>query len=577
LRHFKRIALFCFVLLLVLLAACSSKDSKAKEEKKEAAVKEIEELKSDTLKASNPAAAPEISQKRGNTVVVGLVEPGGVFTPYFNESGYDGNVQSAIFSSLVEVNEDGEPIPGLAEKWEISEDELTYTFQLRDGLLFDDGSPLTAKDVEFTLTLLHDPGFPGTFDITKAQIAGGLDYKKGKADHVSGINVIDDKTIEIKTEKVNARTLSLISGYVLKKDYYGKGYKKGSVDHLKGLHQKPVGNGPFRYVKYLPGQEVRYEANEHYHGGKPQVDQFIYKIIEGDSQALFETGELDFSSFKATSENLDFLKSLEFANVTTTTYSNYSYIAFNHRKEIFKDSNVRKAFILGLDREAFVKASNQEYGRVANVPVGPNSWAYTDKIGKPEYNPEKAKQLLEEAGWKAGKDGIREKDGKKLKVYYYTSTGGSGDTLVPIAKENYKEIGIDLQVEQMDFNALLARVDKGDHDLVSFGTTLLSDPYSGISGFHSKETAEKDSTFHGYGSKELDQLIDDTVATTDQAERTKAFHKLYEALEEDPPQILLNYSTVLSASNARVEGLIPNGYTGISSSLKNLKVVEVKK
>ena len=133
------------------------------------------------IKAENPAASPQLAINRGDTVVVGLQEPGGVFTPYFNTSGYDGNVQSVMFPPLVEINEAGEPIPGLAETWDVSEDGLAYTYNLRDGLLFDDGTPFTAKDVEFTLTLLHDPSYPGSTDITEAKVVGGLDYKNGDA------------------------------------------------------------------------------------------------------------------------------------------------------------------------------------------------------------------------------------------------------------------------------------------------------------------------------------------------------------------------------------------------------------
>ncbi len=131
-----------------------------------------------------------------------------------------------MFPPLVDINEAGEPVEGLAESWKISEDELTYTYFLRDGLTFDDGTPLTAEDVEFTLTILHDPSYGGGTDITEAMVVGGLDYKEGDAENISGINVIDENTIEITTEEVNARSLRLLGGQVLKKDYYGADYER---------------------------------------------------------------------------------------------------------------------------------------------------------------------------------------------------------------------------------------------------------------------------------------------------------------------------------------------------------------
>ena len=573
-------AFLTIFVLSFIIAACSSDNAGGKTNTGDNAGKDKDKgsekivVEDTRIEAENPSASPQLATNRGDTVVVGLNEPGGVFTPYFNTSGYDGNVQSVMFPPLVDINEAGEPIAGLAESWDISEDGLTYTYHLRDGLLFDDGTPVTAGDVEFTLTLLHDPSYAGGTDITEAKVVGGLDYKNGDAEAVSGIRVIDEKTIEITTEEVNARSLRLLGGQVLKKDYYGADYQKGNLDYLNGLHLKPVGAGPFRFVDYLPGQEIRFEANEHFYDGKPKVSQFIYKTTEGDSQQFFQTGELDYSALSANQDNFEFLQALGFADTNVYTSSAYSYMTFNHENPIFKDPKVRQAFILGLDRQTIIDAHYQGYAQVANIPVSPTSWAYTDKIGSTEYDPEQAKQLLEEAGWKEGSNGVREKDGEKLVVYYFTSAGGLADTLIPIAKENYKELGIDLQVEQMDFNALLARVGKGDHDLASFSTTMLTDPYNGVETFHSKTTS---SIIKGYGNDEIDSLIDGTIATNDQDERIAAFHKLYEALAEDPPVILLGYTKVLSGTNARVEGFKPNGYRGIASSLKDLEVVDVSK
>ncbi|TQR18763.1 ABC transporter substrate-binding protein [Psychrobacillus soli] len=578
----KSMTIYITILLVsFLIAACSDEDSGTGNESEQATNTETQTETETSIvvedarhEATEPAASPALAINRGDTVVVGLQEPGGVFTPYFNTSGYDGNVQAVMFPPLVEINEAGEAVPGLAKSWDISEDGLTYTYNLQDDLLFDDGTPLTAADVAFTLTLLHDPSYGGGTDITEAKIVGGLDYKNGDADTISGINVINEKTIEVTTEVVNARSLRLIGGQVLKKDYYGKDYQKGQLDYLNALHQKPVGAGPFRFVEYLPGQEIRFEANEYYYDGKPEVAQFIYKTTEGDSLQFFQTGELDYSALSANQDNFEFLQTLGFADINVYTSSAYGYMTFNHEKEVFKDPKVRQAFVLGLDRQTIISTHYQGYAEVANIPVSPTSWAYTDEIGSTKYDPEKAKQLLEEAGWVEGADGIREKDGKKLTVYYFTSAGGLGDTLIPIAKENYKAIGIDLQVEQMDFNALLSRVGNGDHDLASFSTTMLTDPYNGIENFHSKSAS---SIIKGFGNEEIDALIEATIATNDLEERTNAFHNLYKALDENPPVILMDYKKVLSGTNARVDGFEPNGYRGIASSLKDLKIVDVNK
>ncbi|GAF11563.1 oligopeptide ABC transporter, periplasmic oligopeptide-binding protein OppA [Bacillus sp. JCM 19045] len=503
-------------------------------------VADVQLVEDTQVEASNPAASPALATNRGETVVVGLQEPGGVFTPYFNTSGYDGNVQAVMFPPLIDINENGEPFGRLAETWDVSDDELTFSFTLRDDLLFDDGTPLTTEDVAFTITLLYDPSYPGTTDISETNLVGGLDYKEGDATEIAGITIVDEQTIEFEVEEPNARALTMLGGQVLSKAYYGEQYEKGDLDYISDFHLRPLGAGPFKFEAYNPGEEIRFTSNEHYYNGEPDADAFIYRTTEGDSQQFFQTGELDYSAFAANQDNFDMLQSLEFANIDLYTSSNYSYIAFNHESEIFEDANVRKAFNYGFDRQTYVDIRFQGFAQVANVPVAPVSWAYTDEVEGFPFDPEEAERLLEEAGWIEGSDGIREKDGEKLRVYFFTTeASGASDVLVTLLQEDYQRIGIDLQIEQMDFNALLARVDNGDHDLVSFSTTMQPDPHIGVQTFHSAHTGN---TFKAYGNDEIDALIDATVAVSNLDERAAAYHELYEALEDDPPMILLNYN-----------------------------------
>ena len=134
----------------VLLAGCAQEETKYKRSSKDA------ESKDEFIKASDKAKSPAKAKERKDTFVVGMPSPGGIFLPHFMENGWDGNITQAIFAPLVGLDKEGKPIPILAKKWDISEDQLTYTFHLNDDVKFSDGSPLTADDVAFTLTLLHD-------------------------------------------------------------------------------------------------------------------------------------------------------------------------------------------------------------------------------------------------------------------------------------------------------------------------------------------------------------------------------------------------------------------------------------
>jgi peptide/nickel transport system substrate-binding protein len=514
------------------------------------------------LKASDMSKLPAASKQRTDTIIVGLTNPSGAFTPYFTQSGYDGNVTSVLYTPLVMIDPKGLPLPGLAEKWEISEDQLTYTFHLRKDLKFSDGSPMTTEDVAFTWTLNHDKNYDGVNDVVETKIKGGQAYKEGKATSIEGIKIIDPLTISVTLENVNATALTVLGGEILSKAYYGKDYKFGELDYMKNLHAKPVSNGPYKLDKFIPGQEVRFVANEHYYLGKPKTENFIYKTTEGDPWQFIETGDTDYASFSATTDNIEKLKKLGFLNMVPTTASNYAFNQFNLEKEHLQDKRVRQALTYGLNRELIYVDSRQGAAMLSNIPSAPLSWSYTEEgINKYPYDPEKAKQLLEEAGWKVGSDGIREKDGKKLKIHYLGSKSKNTDIFIGVARENYAAIGVQFEPEQFpDFNTLSAKVDKGDFDMASFSTTIIQDPSHGVKRFIKGETK-------GYNNPKIDELYAKGLATNDIEERKKVYHEMYKILNDELPLMFASHSKNVIAYNGRIDGIELNPLAGISHSL----------
>ena len=225
--------------------------------------------------AADMSKLPDVAKQRTDTIIAGLTDPSGAFTPYFQQSGYDGNVSGLLYTPLIKVDDKGLPTPGLAEKWEISADNLTYTYHLRKDLKFSDGTPLTADDVAFTWTILYDKSYDGDSAVTTLNVKGGDAYKAGTATSVSGIKVIDPQTISVTLEKPNASALTVLGSDVLSKAYYGKDYKQGQLDYMKKLSGSPLGTGPYKLEKFIPGQEVRMVANENYFDGKPKTEHFI--------------------------------------------------------------------------------------------------------------------------------------------------------------------------------------------------------------------------------------------------------------------------------------------------------------
>ncbi|RWS40220.1 ABC transporter substrate-binding protein [Bacillus mycoides] len=563
-KTFKGVLATCLS-VSVLLAGCGQEEAGTNE------VAKLPRVKDEFIKASDKAKSPAKAKERKDTFVVGMPSPGGIFLPHFMENGWDGNITQAIFAPLVGLDKEGKPIPILAKKWDISGDQLTYTFHLKDDLKFSDGSPLTADDVAFTLTLLHDPTYSGATDISQTAIKGGQAYKEGKATAIEGIQVVNPKTITITTEKVNAQTLSLIGGEVISKAYYGKEYKQGNLAYLKELYGKPMGSGAYKLDKYIPGQEVRFVANENYFEGKPKIEHFIYKITKGDTNLQqFQAGEVDYDGFTTNAETIEQLKELGFANINVYTGSSYGYIKMNYKKPYFKDKRVRQAFIYGLERQKVIDTYFQGYASLVNVPITPVSWAYTEEgINKYEYNLEKAKKLLDEAGWKAGSDGIREKEGQKLKVSYFASSASKiNDVMIPVMKEDYKKLGVDFNPEYMDFNTMISKVIKGDYDLAMVSTPMIDDPSGTIEEFVSTSKRNYD----GYHNPKVDELATEALQTLDIEKRKEIYKQLYQELSEDPPVIFLNNSKVVSAHNSRIQGLQEDNYNGILLSLPKLKI-----
>ncbi|WP_088322332.1 ABC transporter substrate-binding protein [Bacillus cereus] len=549
----------------LVLSACGGQEDAASTEPVKQ--QDLKNVKIEKIAATDKTKVPDKAKNRKDTLVVGISKPGGVFLPYFQQNGWDGNVTSVIFASLVSTDKQGKPIPELAEKWDVSSDQLTYTFHLRKDLKFSDGSPLTADDVAFTLTLLHDKAYEGEVDISQYAVKGGKEYKEGKATSIEGIQVVDPQTIKITTEKVNSQAIFVLGGTVLSKAYYGKDYKQNtSLDYLKDLYGNPLAAGPYKFEKYIPGQEVRFVANENYYAGKPKIQNFIYKITSGDTKLqLFQTGEVDHTGLGTGDEVLEQAKALEFANIQIETAPSFSYIYMNNNKPYLKDKKVRQALIYGLDRKKYVDTALKGYGTVANVPIHPTSWAYTEEgVNKYEYDKEKAKKLLDEAGWKVGSDGIREKDGQKLKLSYFgPSSAKDSDLLIPIAKENYKEIGVEFNPEFMDFNTMLSKVNKGDYDLASVSTPITSDPSETAGEYLS--TANETSL--GYKNAKVDELIQKGIETVDIEKRKPIYKELYKELSDNPPVILLNYRRTITGYNGNIKGIDPEKYNSISANL----------
>ena len=532
------------------------------------------------LIGNNPNGVPSTAKNRKDTLIVGIVAPNGVFNPLFEESAYDADINDAMWAPLLEVGYDGLMVSGIAEMPEVSEDGKKYTFTLKEGVKWQDGTPITSEDIEFTFKVLMDKTYTGRFERENLDVVGWKDYRDGVTDYIAGFEIIDDRTFSITLNSANGKNIYYFNVKPLAKHIYGVDYVQGNAKDLEKYHRTPFGNGAYKFVSYKDGEEVVLVANENYYKGKPKIENLIFRVVNETNQLLLlQNGDIDVirQGMSVTDENLQLLEQLGFANAIITENLGYGYIAINHKEEILQDVNVRKALAYGLDRQSVVEAAFGGQANVINIPQSTVSWAYPDDedFVKYPYDPEKAKQLLEEAGWKVGSDGIREKDGVKLSLKFLASSPNSvNDALVPIMIQNYKDIGIEVKAEQMEFRTLIekqteAKEGKFSYHLAFLAWTLTPDPDSS-SVFGTDGSSNKTL----YSNPVVDELLKNALNEMDQDKRRELYNELYKELSDDLPYIFLYQRKNMDVYLARVKGM--EGATPYRSLIEDLEKLSLE-
>ena len=534
-----------------------------------------EKKANEVIEAEHPEIIPAAARHRKDTVIIGTEYFQGKFNPIHSITDNDVYVTSMVFDGLVTNGKEGNAVPNAAEKWEISKDNKTYTFHLKKGIKFSNGDELTAKDVAFTYTAIADPNYDGMRTDAVEKLVGYNDYKKGNAASVSGIKVIDNYTISFTETEIKAPVLLSDFSYgIMSKKYYG--FKKGGAAQLKKLFSKPMGSGCYILKNYKAGEEVDFEANPNYFKGAPKIKNVVMKVINPDTvvQELI-SGGIDMDMVAAKPENVNMLKEAGFLNLELYPANQYGYIGLNLRREMFKDKNVRKALMYGLNRKGFVDSYYKGYADVCNAPMSSASWAYTEDIEKYYYNPEKANKLLDEAGWKKRSDGWRYKDGKKFEIHWLTYTGSKYvDNLIPIVKENYKALGIDVIPELMEFVTLVSKTqDKRDFDMFNMAWSLSIDPdQSGI--FSIEQDVPGGSNCGGWRNEESEKLLKEGLSTTDENKRKEIYQKWVKVANDDLPYLYLNQGKDMWAVSSRIKGMEVSPYMDWTHFIAKAEIVD---
>lgn len=540
----------CLILSLVLvltalMAGCSKNEQPVDGEGEQG------EKQEDVSNANNPATKRDSAS---DTLVVGMSETKGDFMPVYSSTTYDGYVVDLIFDRLYSNDKEGNPIPQLAEKWETSDDHLTYTFYLRKDVKFSDDTPLTANDVEFTYLSMCDPNYDGRYLSYVSGLKGYEAYHDGDAEKVEGIKVIDDHTISFTFNEALSTNFWYTEIPVMPKHIYN--FEKGDIKTLKAKMQKPIGSGPYKLTKYEEKQYIEFEANENYFLNAPKVPKLILKFTTAETMmSELEAGTTDVQlQVPPRSEHKEIVENAGFLNIVEFPDNGYGYMGINHRDPRLADKNVRQALMYGFNRQQFADVYYQGYATACNVPISTVSWAYTEDINKYEYNPEKAIELLEASGWKPGADGVREKDGKRLDFVWDTYTESKYvEALIPMLKADWEKIGVKVEANLMDFNALVEKVyEKREFDMYNMAWDLSIDP-DAYDLFHTSVDVPSGNNAPGFRNEENDRLLEEGRREFDQDKRAEIYKEWGKLVNDELPYLFLTSNLHWDVVNNRVK------------------------
>jgi len=458
-----------------------------------------------------------------------------------------GIVARLVTDSLVQYDARLDLQPMLATSWEISPDGRTVTFELRDGVRWHDGAPVTARDVVFTVEKSREPATEA-----KSFLAGFQDLVR--------VEALDDLTVRAEYSKSYADFMEAWTVPIIPEHLAGR-----EPELLKSeFARHPVGCGPFRFVRYEPGQEIVFEANDDYWGGKPAIEGVTLQVIPDERtayQALLR-GDLhllsvppDIWAEAEASRDADRLGRLLFYRLTVW------YIAWNQdgSHEAFTDPRVRRAMLLALDREPFAEKVLGGLGKAASTTYHPDSvWADPGIVPLP-YDPEEASRLLDEAGWQdPDGDGIRERRGRPLELTLLTPASRQeiSGRIAAWVQQSLAEIGVRMEIETLEFGAFLERRRSGQFDAVmaSLTFTPIPDQYE---LYHTSAT-EDGFNFFSFSDPEVDRLLELGRQSFDRAEREAVYRDLQRRLEELQPMSCLFHFASPVLHDSRLRGLQPS-------------------
>jgi peptide/nickel transport system substrate-binding protein len=479
--------------------------------------------------AEEPAGEPKV-------LYLGQTNPPKNFNTYIADYAYDSEAVFHVHCRLGQFAPDQTSQPYLAT-WDVSEDGKVYTFHLNEDALWHDGEPVTAKDVVYTFKLTASAESGSVYFDKVANVVGAQEYRDGQAEEIEGIKVLDDKTVEVSLINPSPSFVSVLHAFMIIVPEHILGSLPMSETVDAAYWRNPVGCGPYKFVEYVSDQYLLLEKFPEFFLGEPKIDQVYIRLGTWEAQeAAFEIGELDVVRVEPTEfERFEAMDGVELVRVD----SYVSNLVLNNQSPFLGDVRVRKAIMYALDREAMVEGALLGFGRVAeNCWVTP--WTLSPNITTYEYDPDKARDLLAEAGW----------DGSVTYKVLLGTGRPDRERMTLILQQNLADVGITVEVETMEGGTALEMLSKGEGDMgiVGHGTMSLL-PEAAINYVGAKSLPPEGSNYSFFVNEELTEALEQAIIQPNQEMAQEYFWTATEISTDQLPYVHLTVQQDIVAVN----------------------------
>lgn len=488
-----------------------------------------------------PVAA---QQKQGGDLLFATFSDPLYFVPFMHADSASSDVVTLMFSGLLKYDKDLKIVPNVAESYTISPDSLTFTFKLRKGVLFHNGKELTSRDVKVSYDLIRDPA------VNSPRRSNFID--------VAEITTPDPYTVVFKLSKVNGVFLNyLTTGYIVPADEIQK-YDKTKLKE-SDFARNPIGNGPFQFDSWLTNQRVVLRRFDKYWEGPVGFDRYVFLNKGNQATAMVATQTGETNRVMVPEADVARMAAIPTLDLHRYVGNVFDAIIWNTVGEFTSDVRVRQALSHAINKQALVSGIYKGNGRVGVSSFIPGTPFYNAAAPSFNFNIARARQLLDEAGWRVGPDGIRVKDGKRMKLFMITNKGNiMREKILQYVQSAFKVVGVEVDAQILEWNTFLTKyveVGRFDAYVGGFSTGLTADH---AAFYHSEATPSGLGFLNRgkYANKEVDELLVKIRGTADTAEQARLAFRVQEIVGREVPYTFIVNRTQAFAYGKAVRNVI---------------------